>query len=204
MDAMLDLETLGVKPGSVILSIGAVLFDPHGAVEPRVYDLGGGPVVNPIHATFHAFLNAQEQTDRRDFGGGLVDGDTVMWWIGQSDAARTAMLEGQKNTQPVLGVLVDFAQWLCKGRVENIWCHGATFDAPLLQALYESYRLPVPWKFRCVRDTRTVFDLAGRPIGSFGTPDGVSHDALSDAIWQAKETVKAIDWIRQSGESWNQ
>lgn len=29
-DMMIDIETLGTRPGSVILSVGAVMFDRHG------------------------------------------------------------------------------------------------------------------------------------------------------------------------------
>ena len=33
-DVMLDMETLGTAPGSAILTIGAVEFDPHGNSVP--------------------------------------------------------------------------------------------------------------------------------------------------------------------------
>ena len=37
--AMIDIETLGTEPGSVVLSVGAVKFDPFTAQEPHAKTL---------------------------------------------------------------------------------------------------------------------------------------------------------------------
>ena len=65
---MVDLETLGTAPGSVILSIGAVRFD----VEKGLLD--------------EFYVNIDVESSQRL--GLTIDGDTVMWWLKQSDAAR--------------------------------------------------------------------------------------------------------------------
>lgn len=71
---MVDLETLGTAPGSVILSIGAVRFD----VEEGLLD--------------EFYVNIDVESSQRL--GLTIDGATVMWWMKQSDAARAKLSEG--------------------------------------------------------------------------------------------------------------
>lgn len=72
---MVDLETLGTKPGSVILSIGAVTFDLDGSGRDG--------------RTFYQRVNIQSCLD----AGMTVDGDTVEWWFHPDrDQARRALL----------------------------------------------------------------------------------------------------------------
>ncbi len=67
-NVMIDLETLGTRPGSVILSIGAVEFD---------RDLGLG-------REFYVELNQASSIT----AGLTTDDATVDWWLDQEDAAR--------------------------------------------------------------------------------------------------------------------
>lgn len=158
---MLDLETRGTAPGSIVRSIGATVFD---------------PITGELGATFYA--NITEESCRA--AGLTADAATEAWWSKQSAAAKAALEDKQ---QPLPQVLVRFGYWYRDQRGSRLWCHGPSFDEALLAAAYRALGLPPPWSYSDARDTRTVYDLAGI------TPDrskGTHHDALNDAIVQAR------------------
>jgi hypothetical protein len=154
---MLDLETLGNKPGSVIVAVGAVKF-----------------ADGKITSTFYARVDPQSCID----AGLKVDVATVMWWLKQSDAAR---LEITKTGEPLAVVLSNFARWLGDADAE-VWGNGAAFDNVLLADAYEALRLPRPWKFwndRCYRTMKSLHPEVPMPRA------GTHHNALDDATDQA-------------------
>ena len=63
--AMIDIETLGTMPNSVILSVGAVKFDPFKSDEP--------------HDGRHWKIDVDAQTSK----GRFVDEKTLAWWSKQ-------------------------------------------------------------------------------------------------------------------------
>jgi DNA polymerase III epsilon subunit-like protein len=168
MHIMIDIETLGTTPGSAILSVGAVPFDERGV---------------QIEEGRHWAIDPKSCAA----AGLTIDLDTVAWWMGQSDEARAAAfgMEG-RHLNSVLNSLRD---WFTYQKGEKVWCHGATFDVPLLDAAYRATGIDAPWTFYNVRCTRTLYDLAGI------SPDrsqGVHHNALNDAIVQAEAAVLAM------------
>lgn len=177
MEIMLDLETLGTTPGSVILSIGAAAFDIHKGYQSY---------------NFHQHLLLTPQMEL----GAQMNAGTVIWWLQQSEEARYAQTNA-KRVDP-RGVLQAFDLWLKGTRLEGegIWAHGLNFDLPILEALYHRYKLPLPWGYRDGRDTRTLFAMAGKKMGDFETPNPMAHDALQDAIYQAQETAKCANYLR--------
>ena len=164
---MVDLETFGSTPGSVIASIGAVAFNPH---------------TGEMGAQFHAVINPASCQDH----GLTIDADTVLWWFKQSEAARAALAVNPKLT--LYSALAEFdAFWRGVGAT-HFWGHGANFDDPLLAAAYRAGGSAPPWKFYNSRCTRTLFEMAGVK------PDrtaGVHHNALDDAIAQARAVIAA-------------
>lgn len=91
MDVMIDLETLGTAPGSAIVAIGAVAFD------PASRELGAPATCRITAASCQHF-------------GLTIDADTVEWWLKQSDAARSELLtEPRQHIRQALG---DFQEWL--------------------------------------------------------------------------------------------
>ena len=77
---MIDIETMGNKPGSAIVSIGAVMFDPKNWEDPDK------------KSKFYSTINLQSCLDC----GLEVDGSMVYWWMQQSEDAR----EGIQNPEP--------------------------------------------------------------------------------------------------------
>lgn len=164
---MVDIESLGIKPGSVICTIGAVEFDPYS--------------LSPLGAEFHEAIELQSSIHR----GLTMDAGTVLWWLQQSDDARAALVEklrGGSCLSTVLGALAIFLSPLDPKEQVTCWSCGS-FDFELLAAAYAAVGLKAPWHYR-VRDFRTLRDEFGSPEDM--PPPGVSHDALSDAKWQAQ------------------
>jgi hypothetical protein len=161
MNVMLDLETMGTKPGSVILSIGAAVFDKRGVLD-----------------TFYRVINPYSSTGKAEVG-------TAIWWTKQSEQARAILTDHEKwVTQPQ--AFTDFETWWMMVGGEFLWAHGATFDP----VLYEALRGRTPWKFNNVSDTRTVYRLAGVDVAGFRA-EGTHHNALDDAKAQAEAIIYA-------------
>ncbi len=166
VDAMIDIESLGTTPGSAILSIGVVMFGPAGLGE-----------------TFHAPVLLQSCTAV----GLTIDPNTIAWWMQQSDTARAAAFRDDAEALAV--VLYRFSTWFTEVHAERPWCHGATFDVPVLEAAYKACGIVPPWKFWNVRDTRTLYELAGVKVDR---NEGTHHNALDDALAQAGAAAKAM------------
>lgn len=154
---MLDLETLGQKPGSVIVALGAVKFC-NGEITSSFYER-----VDPESCISLGLR---------------MDVSTVMWWLGRADAAR---LEITKHGEPLSAVLMRFTEWLADEDAE-IWGNGAAFDNVLLADAYDRAQLPRPWKFwndRCYRTMKSLRPDVPMPRA------GTHHNALDDAKSQA-------------------
>lgn len=172
-DVMVDLETLGTKPGSVILSIGAVAFNPRKPWDPMF-----GQPVNEVR-----FLSLVSLESCLDVGL-RIDPGALRFWLEQEHIARKQAFAGDV---PIGAALRSLSDWLYKiAPGENgessakIWGHGASFDPPILAAAYDKCGLPLPWKFREVRDTRTVFDMANYSYR------GKHHTVIEDCLGQCE------------------
>lgn len=164
---MIDIETLGSTPGSVITSIGAVRFDLAGTHESFYYRIDPESCIA---------------------AGLTLDVSTVLWWMKQSDEARA---EFGKPAEPLEKVLHYLAAFLQDSGVQPVvWGNSAGFDCGLLAAAYRATGIPVPWRFsneRCYRTLKNLFPHI--PL----TRTGTHHNALDDAITQAHH---AIDILR--------
>lgn len=183
---MVDLETLGTAPGSAILSIGAVYFEPAGAALPPLAEM-------PERHRFYQTVDLQSAVDH----GLTIDAGTVMWWLGQEAGARAALTEQKPlELSHTLRMFNSFVSSLChpmadegRGGPPVIWGHGAAFDPVLLEAAYRACRFEPPWSYKNIRDTRTLFGLVGKPhIGN-------DHHALRDAWAQARAVQQAMERI---------
>ncbi|MCY0148341.1 3'-5' exoribonuclease [Hoeflea sp. G2-23] len=165
---MLDLETLGTKPGSSVISIGAAQFDLNGA----------------IGKTFKQNISA---ASCREIGL-IEDPATHQWWAKQSEAAQAKIMADRK---PVTEAAQMFHSWFMRTGAEFVWGNGSTFDVTLWEAVCRKLEVTPPWKFWNVRDLRTalhLFDLDPRTMGRTGT----HHDALDDAKFQITCLVAAV------------
>lgn len=162
---MLDIETAGTRPGAVVLSVALVRFTDEASVS-----------VN---------LSVPDQVAL----GLEQDAATLEWW-GQQDPAAWAA--ATQNPLPLTSALPYLLQWIAwAGPDPLIWCHGASFDVPLLGEVYRraGYK-DAPCPFWSIRDTRTLYDLAGVNVKDYAVPP--PHIALNDAIAQTRAANAAL------------
>ncbi|MGI0134541.1 MAG: 3'-5' exonuclease [Candidatus Micrarchaeaceae archaeon] len=157
---MIDMETMSTEPDAALLSLGGVLFDPHG---------------ESVKDTFYGNVELQSCLD----AGLRANAGTFYWWLTRSEFARTAVLG---DRVPLCRALSDFTDWFRKSGASRIWSHGATFDIVVLERAYRALHLGPPYDFRDARDTRTLYDLAGL---QYSKSEDTAHEALADAIRQA-------------------
>lgn len=166
---MLDLETLGTEPGSIILSIGAVHF-------------ANGSILSRFIRNITA-----DSCQKAGLG---CDASTALWWMKQSHEAREVLLTGQKDAVELFQALHDFDQWLSGlGNDLRIWGNAPSFDCALLQAAYHACDLGPPWKYSAECCYRTVKALhpAVQEVRA-----GIHHSAVDDAEHQARHLMKML------------
>lgn len=171
---MVDLETMGSKPGSAIASIGAVAFD---------------PVVGTMGAEFYQVVDLVSC----ERAGLTLDASTVYWWMGQSDAARDAL---RRSRTDIAVALQRFAWWIddqAKGDRVRLWGHGGNFDEPMLAAAHLATGVGRPWNYSEGRCTRTLYELAGVELDRAAPEAGTHHNALDDAKVQARAVCWAYE-----------
>ena len=169
---MLDLETLGTRPGCVIRSIGAVFFDFDG---------------KPLGPEYYANIDHYSAIAL----GLRVDPLVVAWWGEQSADARAAL---EINPHPIKAVLDGFSRFLIENGETDmlcLWSHGAGFDIPVAEAAMVLTGSIMPWKYSNCRDTRTLIwtgEQAGIvvPLERVGT----QHHALDDAKTRALQMIE--------------
>lgn len=172
---MIDLETLGTRPGCVILSIGAVRFCPE---------------TKRIGQTFYRNISVE---DSRLYHF-QEDPKTVQWWSQQAPKVRDRLLD---NPVSVRAALTELDEFLCnesghRDRDLQVWCQGGSFDFPILSAAYDRLQMTQPWDFWNERDSRTFLQVAKQTTGFMPTKLATgAHDALADATHQAREVMRA-------------
>lgn len=161
MHCMIDIETLGTKADSVVLTIGALRFDPNSQTDPT--------------DGLHLYLNVDQQTAL----GRHVSEDTLQWWSEQDEEVRADVFreDGRYGVEDALDMLSAFVK-----DAEAVWAQGPTFDMIILENLYAQFGRSAPWRYSRVRDSRTLFAVLGDPRGQFP----MAHNALVDCYHQAK------------------
>jgi hypothetical protein len=203
INVMLDLETLGTKEYSAIISIGATWFDP-----TKI-----GP--DAILAEYHVTIDPESATKK----GLRMDASTVMWWM--DPAQRTALDEWRNTIHFELDVALDgFQQFVLEclkaqealdpedGRRDTyepfkqviMWGNGPQFDCMLLRQAFEVCQRDVPWMHYNERCFRTMKSLPGAK--SLAPPhEGTQHNALIDARQQTLWLCNILRHIPSMGEA---
>jgi hypothetical protein len=163
LHVMVDLETLSIDPDAVILSIGAVKFDPF---DPEVQ--------------FEGFYQAIEAGSCQALGLKIA-APTVLWWMEKGqDEARNRYLTERHIDLP--SALEGFVSWygnesLC------FWSNGANFDNIILRHALKVCGFEPPWNYYHERCFRTLKKMAP---GIEAPQPETYHHALCDAESQAK------------------
>ena len=165
-DIMLDLETMGNGSDAAIIAIGAVEFD----VE-----------AGELGREFYTTVDLESSVG----AGGVIDASTVLWWMQQSDEARK---EFSRPGATIIEALLLFGSWSREVCDVCVWGNGATFDNVILANAYRRAGIDKPWPYwadRCFRTVRAI-----NPPVDMSDYQGVAHNALSDAKWQAMYMIR--------------
>jgi exodeoxyribonuclease VIII len=146
---MIDLETLGQEPGSVILSISAVQFDIRTGETGKQFDeviglessLKQGLKIDPVTLAFWTKI-----PNRLNY---------FLTYQG-----RVSLSTALGNFGKWLNILDESPENLCFGASNydvTMWGRGPRFDFGLLSYAYNSVGYPsMPWDFRKERCVRTM------------------------------------------------
>lgn len=160
---MLDLESLATGPDAVVLTLGAIKFDPFDADRE-------------INQALYVRVDVDEQLAL----GRRYNDETLSWWNTQPEDVREEALGESDRIS-----LDDFTRQLNKFIVgaDRIWAQGPVFDIAMLENLYRQIGKPAPWDFYRIRDCRTLLKALGdtRPPGR-----DQLHHALADCVYQAQ------------------
>lgn len=171
-DVVLDLETVGTSAGCGILSIGATTLDG----TRNFY------IAVDIQSCYNIGLYA--------------DTDTLAWWRKQSMEARKEAFSG---TIKIEVALREFTEWYRQVGATAIWGNGADFDLSILADAYGACEMVQPWKYSESRCYRTVKALC--PHITAGEFLGTRHDALADAVHEARHLRRILAHINEANYS---
>lgn len=177
---MIDIETLGTRPKTAIVSVGVCTFNK-----------------NKIIKGFHCELDLQQQL----WSGRTVTADTLAWFMGQPDGVREVFKQKDAEGNPKRKIKADeffimFDKFIEASRADvgetnqaiRVWGNGAHFDITILEDYYDQFHHKkdkgIPWKFWGVWCFRTFNHLTN--CKEMVKREGTHHNALDDAIYQAK------------------
>lgn len=172
---MIDLETMGFRPTSAIVSIGICHFDAENILD-RFY--------TPISLSDGLAL------------GCTTDPSTIEWWNKQLPSVRAAWQTPDAPT--LLSGLSSMTKWIQTKSSKGMtcpWGNGADFDLVLLKHAYDKLEADPPWEFynhRCFRTVKSLFEVA--PL----MRRGAHHNALDDAEYQTQwlQRILAVHKIK--------
>ena len=162
---MIDIETLGTNYDSQVISIGACVFN----AEAEILKI------------FYVVIKLDDDTHVN-----VTPGTLKFWSTQDLELFNLLTAEGSVNIMLALSQLSTWVDW----EDTNVWANGTKFDIGMLESLYKTNDLVVPWKHNADRCMRTIKQFAG----SIDIPfEGKPHHALDDAIWQAQYVAAACN-----------
>lgn len=188
---MIDSESLGLEPKSVMTQFAFIAFDlddPDTIIKDDEYYLPIQPQIKPLGRT--------------------VNGDTIIWWMQQSDKARATFKENRGNDYDELVALVQSGirkisqviQEVTEAGGEYVMiARGSDHDFPMIQSLLDDLGIETPWRYDLKIDLRTIMREAG--VGKSDVtpaPGLVVHHALSDCRYQIACLVES--WRKKNSK----
>lgn len=165
MKLMIDLETLGTKPNSAILSIGAVAFDKTGLKDE-----------------FYCNIDLKDSIAN----GFDIDTDTVYWWLSQDKQAGSVLSKDKTAVATAMFRLCDFIK---ENQPSEVWANSPSFDLVMLKNALQKMNMDYPYPFWIERDFRTFLSLTN----ALRVYPAVAHNALEDAKSQAQTVINWLN-----------
>lgn len=185
LDVMLDIETLGVNEGSIILSVAMKSFRLDGSI----------PSENLCFYKNINVLSSLMKHLRSDFA-------TEEWWANQAEETRKRMMDGQRTSLDVDSVMRLVYEVLSKYHRQYslyLWGRGVgSFDLPLLDyvmKLVVGDQYKTPWNYWSAVDVRSIVQFCGY-CGMDHDKMATPHDAMEDVNKQILETQLCWQYVK--------
>lgn len=172
---MVDLETMSTESNATIIAIGAVKFWLNVKQEEFSDD-----------QLFYTAVSLESS----QAAGLHIKADTVMWWLGQSEEARSAF----KNPVSLASALNDFSRFV-PNKNTYIFGNGAAYDNVVLHNAYKAINLKYPVSYKYDVCYRTLRKLTNEQPPAF---EGTKHNALDDAKAQTRDLMQILEkhpWV---------
>lgn len=174
---MVDIETLGQSPGSIICSIAASYFNTHN------FDMG---------PHFYAEIDLQSCEEI----GLKADASTVVWWL---EHVRPIHMPQFKGKTPIKEALKELEAFL--SAADSIWAKSPSFDLVLLKSAWKAANMKGElydyWK---EKDVRTVLDLVPKEVlesfKRYSVGKEASHHASYDVQTQSYLVTSVCKWLK--------
>lgn len=170
-NVMIDFEAFGNGKHAAVCQVGACYFDMS---------------TGEIGDTFSANIDAESAVK----SGGVIDGNTIYWWLKQSQEARESLVN--PAPKPVEQVFTELNLFL--KHADSIWSH-ATYDFVLLTETLKRLGIKPSFHYRVARDIRTLICLTSTSVSKVERT-GLHHNGLADAMHQVKYCVIAMNKLR--------
>ncbi len=194
-EIMFDLETLDTRKNSVVLSVGAVVFN-----TEMSHPMSGGPseLKAVIVDRFYRVLEMDSQLARLR----SISQSTLLWWMGQNLTAREeAFNPVRQDVEMVLNSFWDWSETQMRDhKVNAFWASPSTFDFPIWETLAADFGAEVPWTYRQCFDVRTVVKEASYSVEDHNRTtlmSGVPHTPVYDCEWQVDLMTAARNKARR-------
>lgn len=165
--AILDFETLGLHPNTVVLTAGLTWFDPD--KEYTIDQLLNQSIEIPFD------INSQKTR--------TIDGDTIKWWSLQNNDARAAAFNNGTTYDLKDGALL-IKEFITQHNIEGLIGNGAGFDNVILKNICNQVGIDYPIHYGMDLDLRTMKWISGMDKPDFPkelTPHKASHDSVYEA-----------------------
>jgi hypothetical protein len=168
---MIDIECLGQSTDSVILSVGAVSFDPY---STDINDYFQHKIEKGNYTTFYKKVSVESclELDMK------IEDDTMKRWSKQDQKVIDEAFS-EENREPIAQVLKEL--FVFSKHCERFWAKSPSYDLVILETAAKRLNAGVPWQYHMTRDCRTIEELT-----FLNSKDSNNHDALSDALNQAR------------------
>lgn len=171
-EAMIDIETLDLKPSAVVLSVGVVRFSQAHSISAT--------------RSSHMRVDLQSQLD----AGRTVSEHTLLWWMEQSKEAQSAAFGVDDRLHPTQ--VWDILDKMLTG-ANQVWAKSPSFDMVILESMFRDFDADTPWHYRDLRDVRTIMAEAEMDR-DWAPPDmngSVAHNAVHDCDRQIYQVTNA-------------
>lgn len=184
---MIDVESLGLTPGSLLRSVCAVAFDIETGIIGR-HSVWKISMLDSINSGF------------------FIEPSSLKWWMMRSDEARRSFVEGKEYTiQQFISSFNHFFDSLNADDI-HVWALQVDFDIAMLRTYYsynarrknkEDWELPFYRKninevYTCLKYLKNTNNLIPRY--------GNEHDPYDDCINQINIVSKFIQLIQKDSK----